>query len=136
MSSAGGAVSHQFDYLAAVVSEENGSVEVAVSGELDAYTAPQLQEELARLCGSERRRVVVDLSSTTFIDAAGVAALVATRVQCQHGGGWLQVRSPSPFASRVLEMTGLTGLLAPEPGSTRPAAAAGAGLDLSPDPIG
>lgn len=135
MSTAGAAVSHQFDYLAAVVSEENGSVEVAVSGEFDAYTAPRLQEELARLCGAEHRRVVVDLSSTTFIDAAGVAALVAARTHCHKGGGWLHVRSPSPFASRVLEMTGLTGLLAPDPAAARPPAAAGAGLDLSADPV-
>ncbi len=56
---------------------EDGTVVVAVVGELDLYTVPQLEEVLFEAEGIAP--VVVDLSDCTFIDSAALGILLAAK---------------------------------------------------------
>lgn len=56
----------------------SGVVVCRVSGEIDAYTAPLLDEELQRAARSDRD-VVVDLSRVAFFCVAGLRVLDRTR---------------------------------------------------------
>jgi anti-anti-sigma factor len=79
-----------------------------VRGEIDAAGAPALRAALAELrevVGGDA--VVLDLSEVTFMDSSGLAALV----DASSGGRRVEVRRPSPIVRRVIEMTGLDGLL-------------------------
>jgi anti-anti-sigma factor len=84
---------------------------IVARGELDAVTAPELVDRLG-----DPSVDGVDLSGVTFIDAAGLAALVqATRAR----GGALLLRAPSTPVRRAIEVTGLGHVLAiaDDPGS-------------------
>lgn len=75
---------------------------VTVTGEIDMATAPELREAMVAVAEG-RAGLVVDLSTATFLDSAGVAVLF------DHVGGGLEliVAEGSPIAV-VLEVTGLT----------------------------
>jgi anti-anti-sigma factor len=84
---------------------------IAVRGELDAVSAPWLADRLA-----DPAVEAVDLSAVSFIDAAGLAALVrATRAR----RGALLLVAPSGTVRRAIEVAGLGHVLAiaGEPGS-------------------
>jgi anti-sigma B factor antagonist len=49
---------------------------VRVTGELDLYTAPRLENELEQLVRSEAAHVIVDLSETSFVDSSGLGVLL------------------------------------------------------------
>ena len=80
-----------------------------VVGDLDAVTAPRLARRLA----NHRSIRVLDLSGVTFIDAAGLRAIVeATRADPN-----LAVRAPSACVSRlcmIADLDEIAGIAAPE----------------------
>lgn len=65
--------------------EENAdNTVVRVAGEVDAQSADELRGHLLQAAGG---RLVVDLSGVTFLDSAGLGALVsAHRVVAERGG--------------------------------------------------
>ena len=49
---------------------------IAVSGELDVFTAPSLDESLAESIDAGRVNLIVDLTDVTFLDSTGLGSLV------------------------------------------------------------
>jgi anti-anti-sigma factor len=78
---------------------------VAAAGELDLASAPQLVQTLRPL---DRPGAVVtlDLGALTFMDVAGLRALVEARREASRSGAVLRILRPGEAASRVLELTG------------------------------
>ncbi len=57
--------------------EDGGTIRVALEGELDLATAPELEQELARIRAIEGvERIVVDLRNLAFLDSTGLEAIV------------------------------------------------------------
>lgn len=79
---------------------------VRVAGELDVASAPKLAELLLGGCG-DAKRVVVDLSLLSFIDASAVRALLGVREMLESFGNRLMVRNPSTQVQRVLSICGV-----------------------------
>ena len=80
---------------------------VAVTGELDLATAPQLTATIRELPPSVRH-VVVDLSATTFLDSRALGTLVAARRELAARDVRMHVVSPhGHLVTRVFEITRL-----------------------------
>jgi anti-sigma B factor antagonist len=100
------------DFATDVTVEPSGeTATVAISGDVDIGSAPGLREQLQRL---EARKVVVDLSGVTFIDSTGLGVLVTAIKHAKESGGQLTLRAPSRSTRKVLEITGLSQLVAIE----------------------
>lgn len=81
---------------------------MSVHGEIDLYTVPRLQRELASvLATSEPVRLVVDLSGVDFCDSTGVNVLLAAHRQAREKGGDLELAAPRPAVRKILQVTGL-----------------------------
>ena len=84
------------------------SVVVAITGELDAITAPAFPasviQALSALDG-RGEQVTLDLSGLAFLDAAGARALIAAVQAIPHGHA-VAIRSMGPIVSRVLDLLG------------------------------
>ena len=90
------------------VDRADGETRVGVSGELDAYTAPQLRKVLDDILDGSIDRIVVDLRGTTFIDSTGLGVLVGAARKARSHEGELILDNPSRSVHRVLQITGLT----------------------------
>jgi len=91
-----------------LVSEVDGTAVVHVAGEIDLSVRAELARMLAQACAGGRD-VVVDVSRTTFMDSAGLHALVEAR-RSQIAAGWnLVLRNPSASVRGILTMAGLEG---------------------------
>jgi len=84
-----------------------GHAVVTVTGELDLYTAPRLQQELAALIRDRAERVVVDLGGVEFCDSTGVNVLLAAHQRLADQGGSLALAAPTSTVRRILQVTGL-----------------------------
>jgi anti-sigma B factor antagonist len=83
---------------------------VAVAGELDLASAPALGDTLRRLDpGCEM--VTLDLRALTFMDVAGLRAVVDARNMARETGRRLQTLPPRGEGARVLELTGTRDLV-------------------------
>ena len=86
---------------------EADAIVVVVAGELDAHTAPSLNELGDRLQTEGHRRVVLDLAPTSFVDSSGLRSLIALHAGLAEAGGALALRAPSDPVVRLLEITSL-----------------------------
>ena len=84
---------------------------VTVDGELHQDSAALLQRRLDELADGPTQ-VVLDLRPTVKLDFDALVALVLARTRLKRDGGELLLRCPSTDVSRLLELTGLTDLLA------------------------
>ena len=94
------------DALAITVRRERGYVIVAVAGEIDISTVTGLRERLFELAAGGQS-LIVDLDRITFIDSAGLGALVgAARRTAAHGGS-LRAVCAEPRTRKLLWLTGV-----------------------------
>jgi len=87
-----------------------GTLVAAVAGEIDLVTAPLLQAALMDAV-DRHREVCCDLSGVTFFGAAGINALLVARERAARAGSCLLIRGAHGITRRVLQITGLEGLL-------------------------
>jgi anti-sigma B factor antagonist len=81
---------------------------VAVSGEIDLYTAPRLHSELAAATTVEGQpHVVVDMAGVEFCDSTGMNVLLAALRRVREKGGELILAGPRPAVRKILQVTGL-----------------------------
>ena len=83
-------------------------VVLTVKGELDAYSAPALEDQVSRLIAENVDIVVLDLAQTAFLDSSGLRAILTSQRRLQEGNGRMQLRAPSEAVKRLLDITGLT----------------------------
>jgi anti-anti-sigma factor len=111
------------DFALAIERDASGAAVLVLSGELDLYRAPAIENGLAQLLGPEpgagpyegrpgARRLTVDLRSVTFIDSTTLALLLdATRRQQARRGKLLVLVGPqTPMTA--FQATGFDRLLA------------------------
>ncbi|GAA1828099.1 STAS domain-containing protein [Luedemannella flava] len=89
------------------VDERDNLAVVAVNGELDLATAPDLAAAIDGQVEQGRVNVVLDLADLSFCDSAGLRVFVRYRRQLDEAGGRFLVAAPSPMVRRVLEISGL-----------------------------
>jgi len=79
---------------------------VAVRGEIDMASAPQLRELLETAIAAGVTRVVLDCRGLEFLDSSGIGVLVAARKRLGEGGE-LVIDSPPAHVRKVLDITGV-----------------------------
>jgi anti-anti-sigma factor len=101
--------------LLEIVSLPGPQTTVSLAGELDPATAPDLSSRLLELAADPGvTSVVIDLAQVSFLDSAGLRVLVSANEALRARSADLVLRGPSPNVRRVLEVTGLTDLIAVE----------------------
>src|SRR4051794_39670545 len=88
----------------------DGTRLVALRGELDMVSCPQLIKRLEEL-GDAGADVRLDLSGLSFMDSTGVRALYSAAKHARDGGPALEIVPPVGEPMRVLEITGVYRLL-------------------------
>lgn len=91
--------------------EVQGRSVVEVTGEVDVYTAPSLDEELSRLIEEGRVNLVVDLSKVEFLDSTGLGVLVKALKRTREHGGSLAVVATADRITKVFRITGLDAVM-------------------------
>jgi anti-sigma B factor antagonist len=84
---------------------------VALSGEIDAHSAPRLGSRLFGLAEEGKTGVIVDLSRVTFMDSTGLGVLVNALRHFSLRRARMVLVCPSDRLLRPFQITGLTGYL-------------------------
>ena len=63
---------------------------ISLSGDIDAYTSPEVRTQLLRLVDQRAPVIMVDLSHVTYIDSSGIATFVEGLKGMMSYGGRLK----------------------------------------------
>jgi len=87
------------------VTDNGGEVEVDLKGRLDATVAPQLHEEMAKLQGSDIKKVTFNVKELEYIASAGLRVIIFSK---QKLGVDTQIfmKDVNDDVKQVIEMTG------------------------------
>jgi anti-sigma B factor antagonist len=83
---------------------------VAVTGEIDLFTAPEFKQRVSAPIDAGRSNIVVDLSETTFIDSSSLGVLIGAHRRLKLRGGTLVVVCDNESIVKTFRITGLDGV--------------------------
>lgn len=88
---------------------DDGIRVIAITGELDLSTAPELEAPLEQAVSPGDASVLIDLTRCEFIDSTGIALIVRAwqRLEGNGSGTRVAICSDNQQVRRVLEVTGL-----------------------------
>ena len=88
------------------ISEQDGYIVIALTGEIDLETAPVVRKALLDHL-KKGKNLLIDLAQVTYIDSSGIASLVEGLQVARKQGHDLSLVSVSQRAHRVLELARL-----------------------------
>ena len=83
---------------------------VAVTGEIDLFTAPEFKQRVSAPIDAGRSHVIVDLTATTFIDSSSLGVLIGAHRRLKLRGGSLVVVCDNDTIVKTFKITGLDGV--------------------------
>ncbi|MEM1332083.1 MAG: STAS domain-containing protein [Actinomycetota bacterium] len=78
-----------------------------LSGEIDAHTAPELEDALSMRI-EQQPALRLDMRAVTFMDSSGLRALIGATNETRSRGGDVTVQSPTAVVRRLIEISGLS----------------------------
>src|SRR4051794_26673073 len=81
-------------------------VRVALAGELDLATAPELDRTIRELLDSGFDQIVIDLAGVEFLDSSGLHCILSLRDAAEARGCRLTLKPGPPAVQRIFELTG------------------------------
>ena len=96
------------DDLEIRLSLQYGRLVFELVGELNARTAPELDEVLALVGESTNLDMVIDLTGLDAIEATGVSVLAHAAGTVEGTSRSMRLRSPQPRVRRLLDIAGLS----------------------------
>lgn len=85
---------------------------ITVKGELDAYTAAEFRQVLARLRDEGRYSAVIDLTGCTYLDSYGLAVMTGALKHARAHDTRVAVACDGEPILRVFRITGMNKVLA------------------------
>lgn len=89
------------------VRRDDGTVVIRLCGDLDLAGFDEARAAIDAALGSQPRRVILDTTALDYMDSSGIVLLVQVARAAQQ----VQVRNPRPIVRRLIELTGLSGML-------------------------
>ena len=80
---------------------------ISLTGQVDLYTAPEFKQQLLEVIGQGGKNVIVDFTSTTFIDSTTLGVLVGGVKRLRAQEGRLSLVCSDRNITKIFEITGL-----------------------------
>jgi anti-sigma B factor antagonist len=92
------------------VDRDDATATITVTGEIDLETSGALHDALTSVY--ECHDVHLDLSGVDYMDSTGLRTVLVAKGEIERAGGSLDVVAASNIVSRLIEITGIDGLIA------------------------
>ena len=86
---------------------QEGSTIIDLRGEVDAFTAPKLKQEIINLIEGGTTRLAVNLANVKYLDSTGLGVLIGGLKRLRESEGNLVLVGPGMRILRIFEITGL-----------------------------
>ena len=92
------------------VSQENGSLVLYLTGELDVASAPMLRQTVSDLVRADTRDLTLDLAGLTFVDVVGLRAVLQAQRAAASVGATFRLCAVSDLSRWVIRLLNCTDL--------------------------
>ncbi len=85
---------------------EDNIMVLEIKGEVDAYTAQNLNKTLGEVLNNGYHQIVVEVSQMTFISSAGIRTFLYAQRDAVQSGGEVKLVAPTDQVRRIFEIAG------------------------------
>lgn len=96
-----------FDFALTEEQTPSGAHVVAVSGEVDIFTAPDLKKTITAAIEGGTRLLVIDLTLTRFLDSTALGVLIGAVKRLRPLDGRMAIVNTEPSTAKTFQITGL-----------------------------
>ncbi len=96
-----------FDFSLTEDRPASGAHVIAVAGEVDIFTAPELKRAIGAAIDDGARELVVDLTETRFLDSTALGVLIGAVKRLRPLEGRLVIVNVEASTAKTFEITGL-----------------------------
>ena len=96
--------------FAVTVSEVDGIAVLALSGQLDSRTSPDLERETTKALGKDRRALLFDLTALDFVASAGLRVVIMVGKRLASDGGAIALCGLNAGVREVFDIAGFSRL--------------------------
>ena len=93
------------DFGVETIDGDGSVVTIAVHGQADLHTAPDLRDAMTKAIDGGANGLIVDLSDATFVDSMTLGVLLGAVKRLRPRGGKVAVVCVSPHIRRIFEIT-------------------------------
>jgi anti-anti-sigma factor len=90
---------------------EDGIVVINISGQLDAFTTPDVKAEFKTLTDSRNYKLILNLEQVDYVNSTGIGAIVAVAQQVRRRKGDLKIYGMKPDIRKVFDLVGASKIL-------------------------
>jgi len=94
------------------LTEHPGYQLIAVSGRLDASSAPELMASFDSAFAPDKARFVLDLGEVDYVSSGGLRAILQMTKKVRGAGGGIVLAQLQPFVEDLIHMSGFDNLIA------------------------
>jgi anti-sigma B factor antagonist len=87
---------------------QEGSAVIDLRGEVDAFTAPKLKQEIINQIEGGTTRLAINLADVKYLDSTGLGVLIGGLKRTRDKNGELVLICPNVRIMRIFEITGLS----------------------------
>jgi anti-sigma B factor antagonist len=88
----------------------DGTTILAVAGRIDTAAAPALEQTINREIEQQHRKILLDLTSVSYISSGGLRVLLATAKKLKNPGDRFALCSLRPEVLKILNLAGFTSI--------------------------
>ena len=93
------------------VRTENGVDVVDISGQLDAFTTPDVKAELKELTDARHYKLVLNFEKVNYVNSTAIGAIVAVAQQMRRRKGDLRISGMKEDIRKVFDLVGASKIL-------------------------
>jgi anti-sigma B factor antagonist len=90
---------------------ENGVDVIDISGQLDAFTTPDVKAELKKLTDARHYKLVLNLQKVDYVNSTAIGAIVAVTQQVRRRKGDLKLFGMKEDIRKVFDLVGASKIL-------------------------
>jgi anti-sigma B factor antagonist len=90
---------------------ENGVDVINISGQLDAFTTPDVKAEFKKLTDARHNKLVLNLQKVDYVNSTAIGAIVAVAQQVRRRKGDLKIFGMKADIRKVFDLVGASKIL-------------------------
>jgi anti-anti-sigma factor len=90
---------------------ENGVLIIAISGRLDAASAPIAEGEINKALEGEQNRLLFDLSALEYLSSGGLRVILSAAKEIRKREGKVALAALTQYVYEIFEVSGFTAML-------------------------
>jgi len=90
---------------------ENGIINIAIKGRLDAATSPAAEETIKQAIEVDANRLLFDFSGLEYLSSGGLRVILGAAKEIRRREGKIALCSLNPYVNEIFEVSGLSAMI-------------------------